>query len=286
VKKIDRQILKTIIYADLFNYPLTRPEIWRYLIGTSKHSKFSTALDLLVKNKQLYFKHSFFSLPKRFAIIKQRIVRKKIAKQKIKYASRAVSILKYIPSVWYIGISGAVAMANAPHDDDIDFFIITSPNALWITRFLSTLILDLFKLRRHPYDEHYVNKICLNMFLSADKMKMPKQYRNLFIAHEIVQLKTLINKHNSYERFLLANCWLLKHIPQAVVMPKQMGQVKPDIICQLLRVFEKFSKYWQLSYMKNKITNEVVSDSIIKFHPHDANDWVINKYLERVNLLK
>jgi hypothetical protein len=70
VNKIDRQILKTLAYADIFDYALTREEIWRYLIEVScTFSKFNHALDGLVNHKKIYSKQKYYTLPKRNKII-------------------------------------------------------------------------------------------------------------------------------------------------------------------------------------------------------------------------
>ena len=49
---------------------------------------------------------------------------------------------------------------------------------------------------------------------------------------------------------------------------------------------EALAKKLQLWYMGQKRTNEVVSDSLIKFHPQDVREWVLDEYQKRLRQLK
>jgi len=106
-----------------------------------------------------------------------------------------------------------LAMENSNENDDIDLLIITSKSRLWLTRFLTVILLELVANRRHPADKEVKDKICLNMFLDEGHLEVPKKEQDLFSAHEVCQLKVLWDKNGIYQKFLKANLWSKKFLP-------------------------------------------------------------------------
>ena len=58
------------------------------------------------------------------------------------------------------------------------------------------------------------------MFMDGQKMRFPKSEQDIYTAHEIVQLKPLVDKQETYKRFLWQNRWLQEFLPQAVIIQK------------------------------------------------------------------
>ena len=112
-----------------------------------------------------------------------------------------------------VGVTGAQAMNNSDQDDDIDLLIVASRNRLWLTRLFSVLLVEVVAKRRRPGDRKVKDKICLNMFLDEDHLGIPKSERNLYSAHEVAQLKPLWNRGGTYLRFINANHWTGKFLP-------------------------------------------------------------------------
>jgi len=112
-----------------------------------------------------------------------------------------------------VAVTGNLAMDNAGQDDDIDFLIITTKKRLWLTRLLTNFLVELIANRRRPSDKEVKDKICLNMFLDENNLKIPIKEQSLFTAHEICQLKPLWVKNQLYRRFIQENLWLQKFLP-------------------------------------------------------------------------
>jgi len=53
-------------------------------------------------------------------------------------------------------------------------------------------------------------------------------------------------------------------------------------IVKLLNLVETSLKKFQLWYMRNRRTTEVIKNGVIRFHPEDARVWVMEKYKERL----
>jgi len=47
-------------------------------------------------------------------------------------------------------------------------------------------------------------------------------------------------------------------------------------------VIEYFCKTVQLWYMKKHRTNEVISDTMLRFHPKDARIWIKREFAKRL----
>lgn len=275
---LEKAILATLCYADVFDYPLTERETWKYLIGKSTTLvKFRSALKNLLVKKRVFQKDHLYTLPKRVTLAELRKNRERIAKGKIRLAKKAARILSYIPTVNLIGVSGALAMHNAPGDDDIDFFLITSPRTLWTTRLLVTLLLDLLRLRRKPRDTKYRNKICLNMFMDRKYLELPKKEQDLYSAHEVAQLKVFVNKAHAYEDFLRENAWVKRFLPHAFATTKHMHH-QNDRWGRVVGIAEPFCKWLQLTFMRKRRTREVTTETLLKFHPVDAREKVMGEY--------
>ena len=113
-------IQKTIRYASYFHFPLTVSELHHWLISPKIYSLDDISSCSIKIN----------SVPK------VRLRLSEIAKQKEVIAGNAVKIIRQIPSVRLIALTGSVAINNAKATDDIDLFIITTSHTLWLTRLL------------------------------------------------------------------------------------------------------------------------------------------------------
>ena len=272
--------MATLSYADIFDYPLTEDEIWQYLVEKSSQSQVSKSLKSLLIKGKVFKSLNFFFLLGREKIAKEREKRKRLAFQKIERAKFAARVLAIIPSVRLVGLTGALAMSNSKKEDDIDLLIVTSCDFLWTTRFLATALLTILGLKRGRTAKKVADKICLNMFV--DETNLAFGDKNLFIAHEISQLKPLFERGGTYRKFLSCNKWVQEFLPN---YPLPKTTVKPKLLQKpiFLAVFvEKLLKKVQLTYMYPHITTEKISDKILKFHPQDIGVEVLSKYKKRV----
>src|SRR3989344_3072525 len=272
--KEEKALIKTLVYADIFDYPLKENELWRYFIGKKiKLYAFHQAISLLIKKKRIEYKDGFYTLKKRKFLIRERLQKEKIAVFKLTHAKQVAQWLSIVPTIHFIGVSGALAVNNAPEDDDIDFFIICAPGMLWTTRLFATLFLDLLGMRRKPGQTKFKNKICLNMFIDRSKLVLPKNERDLYSAHEVAQLKPLVNKFATYERFLKANAWALTFLPHAFSL-LSLDFTKNRGVPKEISYIETKLKQFQTWYMRKRRTNEVIRSYMLRFHPHDLRSFI------------
>jgi hypothetical protein len=284
-------VRRTLAYADVFDYPLTADEIKRYLIAP-------------VNESRLPSKPQYFFLPGRQKIVDLRHRRERASLLKNKYAAQVTQHLKIIPSIKLIGITGALAMNNTNREDDIDLLIITSQNRLWLTRFFTVLLTELLGVRRRPSVKQVRNKICLNLFLDENNLAIPVRERNLFLAHEVCQMKPIWDKDNTYQRFIIANLWTKKYLPNwtpeivsNLPAGRQGVQIRQPadavselliIVCRFAFIFcnfdfvENLARLLQLRYMRSRRTIEKINSGRLMFHPHDCRKWILTEYRKRL----
>lgn len=269
---LEEAIFHTVTYADIFDYPLTPGEIEKRLIGVKSLRSGREKLKLIREKDGFYF------LKGREHIISVRKKREAWSQEKNRIAGKIISSLRYIPTIKLIGISGALAHNNVKKDDDIDLFIITRAGTLWTTRFLATLLTDFLGVRRHPSDTAYNNKICLNMFVDENQLGIPAKERDLFSAYEVIQMRPIWDRDDTYNKFLRANEWVREYLPNAIGI-KSAVETGEELIKPFFYFLEKFLRSFQLWYMRKRRTKEVIQNGMIRFHPRDARKWILKKYI-------
>lgn len=210
MNSVVQAILRTLAYADVFDYPLTKEEIWKFLISEKKVSFEKIHKELEPKNLPVDSEGKYFFLKGRNKIVKTRKIREKWSDKKLKVARRVAIWLKMIPWVKMVAVTGALSMKNAKKDDDIDLFFITDTDRLWLSRGIVVTFLRLFGLYRRP--QKVKDMICPNMLLDEAHLRVPKKEQNLFTAHEVCQLKLIWQKENLYQKFLEENQWAKKYL--------------------------------------------------------------------------
>jgi hypothetical protein len=286
---LSRSIIATLVYADIFSQPLTSSEIWFWLQGKAvSKSRVIKQLRILSGKKIKSSQKSLYYLSGREEIITGRIQKQKDSDQKWKIAQRVGLILKIIPTIKLIGVTGGVSVNNANLNDDIDLFFITQAGTLWSSRLWSTILVELFFRRRHPNEEEVKNSICLNMFLTKNNLKIPTVEQDIYIAHEVLQMQPLWERGNIYHQFLSVNSWVERYLPNAYKFKMYNAQcaikkTNQEKSSRIIYFFEPLARKIQLWYMRKHRTTEIVSDNVLRFHPNDMRGQIKIAYNNRLN---
>ncbi len=270
--------LATLAYADVFDYPLTKEELSLWLI---KKRAMSPSFFRYVS-----FRDGFLTLPKRRGLVRRRKKREIYAKAKWEFIRRVAPLFRLVPTVTLVGVTGGLSMNNVKHDDDIDLFFIVRPGTLWLSRLTLTLLAEALRIRRRPQETAVADKVCLNMFMEEGSLALPRNERDLFSAHEVLQMVPLWQKGNSHQKMLSSNRWVSHYLPNAwrhkTGHMSTRGKNTRDIAWwRCLSPLEPIAKVAQLHYMQKRRTNEVIRYGMIRFHPSDARHWVREKLSSR-----
>lgn len=278
VNKIETAILKTLTYSDVFASPLNLSDLHRYLY---KYIVDKKTLKLVLQNTSWIKKiGTYYVLAGRESLVKNYRVNVKESKRKTAIAKQIVSILRLIPSIRMIGISGSVAAENATKGADIDLFIITRHHSLWITRLLATMIVTILRKKRAVKSELAPDTICMNMWMTEDSLLLPK--KNIFVAREVVQMKVIYDSCHTYASFLHANKWIYTYFPNNPQVFNFKQKNFPSF--SIFSLVNIFAYSIQRMYMKKKITSEVVDTNFAAFHPRDISKVVLQMYRNRVKV--
>ncbi len=282
---MEKAILKTLVYADLFDYPLLAQEIHKWLIGRqSSIEQVDKILIRLVKNKKIGFKKGVYFLKNRSKLADIRHEREVISQKYYQKAVWVARLFKIVPWIQLVGISGSLALRNADKKADIDLFVITRRKRVWLSRLLSAFILELLGVRRarEASVTESAGKICLNLLISEDAML--QSTHNLYIAHEVLQMKVLWERQKTYQRFLEANEWAFEFLPNWIGMTAVEKKIGKGIKKQW-RFFdwlEYLVEVLQRRYMGRVLREEKVGHQMAYFHPDDAGEWVMREYSKKI----
>lgn len=296
---LHKQILSTLCYSDIFDFPLTQEEIWKYLIYENSKERraksvWQKEIEELVKEEKLTRIKEYYCLKGREEIIQIRQQRAKWSKESIKKAQHVAHLLSKIPTIQLIGLSGSLAMNNSEKNGDIDLFFITRENTLWITRLCIILLLDILGIRRKKNEIFHARSICINMFLETSTLTISQ--KNLYTAHEVIQMNPLMSKNNTYTKFIRANKWINEYVPNANAilnkyeefyfgMSKLIRLLDYSFI-GLFLLLEPFARILQFWYMRNNRTTEIIGRHIAAFHPYNYEKKILVSYKKRLEKYK
>jgi len=218
-------LLDTLLYFDIFNYPLTLNEFHTFLIG--KRISKRNLKESIRQERFIEAREGLYYLKGKKNIVEQRIFRDVISREKRKIAEDVVKWLAWFPSIQSIALSGSVACNNAKEEDDIDLFIITSPNTMWITRFFVYSFLKITGKMRGKKQKN--NLFCPNMFLSFDSLEINQ--KNIYTASEILHLVPLLDKNSSFSCFLTINSWVTNFFPNTRIRRVELKKQIPIEMC-------------------------------------------------------
>jgi cellulose synthase/poly-beta-1,6-N-acetylglucosamine synthase-like glycosyltransferase len=200
-----RAIQKTIAYSDIFDYPLTAQEIYRYLVGLAEpFDNIQAILDEQLSRHNVSFQDGYYTLPDREHIISIRECRQKTANGLWPKAVYYGNWISHLPFVRMVAVTGALAMNNVDPGADIDYLIVTEPGRLWLCRALVILLVRWASLKGVA--------LCPNYMLSERALVFSDH--SVYTAHELAQMIPLTGLE-IYARIHQLNQWTEQFLPNA-----------------------------------------------------------------------
>lgn len=191
-------VIKALTYFSIFQYPLSKEEIRTYLHPDAEMACLEDVLENLVNRRCIFKMDEFYSLHNNILLVKRRRDGNLRASQLLPKAMKIGKFLFKFPYVRGIGISGSLSKMYADEKADIDFFIITKSDRLWIARTFMHLFKKLTFLtgKQHFY--------CMNYYVDESAMKLEDQ--NIYTAIEISTLLPV--RGEAMHDFFKANSWV------------------------------------------------------------------------------
>lgn len=290
---LQQSIIKTLLYYDIFNYPLKVEEIHRFLPTKSVNKKtVEEVLENLCHHGQIFQFDEFFTVQNNEANILRRIKGNDFAKKSTSIAIKRASLLAKFPFVRAVFASGSFSKGYMDENSDLDFFIVTSPERLWFARTLIVMFKRVFFFNSHKY-------FCCNYFVDSNNLEIEE--KNLFTATELATLVPLYGRQ-IYINVMHRNAWLLNFFPNYEINSgEHLIKEETSIIKQASEKvlknkfwgnFEKFFmqltiKRWRRLYEKEYQTDDFFiafksNEHVSKNHPNHYQQKVINSYNEKL----
>ena len=199
---LQRAIILTVLYSDLFDYALTDAELRRYLIvPCPEPGELERALAPLLGTYLVRIDRCL-TMAGREAIADLRRERERSGARGWRWAERYGRWLGRAPFVRMVAVCGSLAAGNARADADVDLFILTSPGRLWTAQVCVMVLRRVASLSRV--------RVCPNYFLALDSLTV--EPRTLYTAREVVQAVPLTGLE-AHATFLAANRWVDEMLP-------------------------------------------------------------------------
>ncbi len=195
-------VLSTLIYFDIFHYPLNSIEIFERS-GLSSIESTNNALDELLENKIVYLINGFYCLHNNEQLVEKRLTANAYAAKSLQKAKLVSKLIKRFPYVRGIMLSGSIAKNYMDEQSDIDYFIITAPNRLWVCRLFFVLVQKIIFLNRYKY-------FCYNYMVDEKHMHITDQ--SFYTAIEASTVLPVYNI-NIYHQFIQENEWMQDYFP-------------------------------------------------------------------------
>lgn len=206
-------VARTVIYASLFDYPLSLDQLHYSLVESDQTpagilSTFHDSEDL---QAIVEYRDGFFFPVGRAELVAER--RHREARSRA-FLSRYRLILRAICAVPFtrmVALSGSVAHLNLERGGDLDLCIVTRGPHAWTVTVIVLLLTKLLRRRR---------VVCANFVVSDEHLSLDQ--KDLFTANQVIHLKPLIGAE-VLDEFLAANPFVRRMYPNA--RPWQQRQV-------------------------------------------------------------
>lgn len=216
MEKLKQEIIKTLLYFEVFSFPLRKEEITRFCSIKVSEDDMDRALTGLLADQSIYQFGQYFMVSKQKKWVDDRETKRGISGKMMPKARRNALIISQFPFVRGVAVSGSLSKDSADEQADIDYFIIARSGRLWICR----SILHVFK--KLTYLTGKQHQFCMNYFLDEDELELKD--KNIFTAVESITVIPLYGAI-SHRLFFDCNAWLGDYFPNSYPQIKLNGQI-------------------------------------------------------------
>lgn len=307
---LEKSIVKTVAYFDVFNFPLTTLEIWKWLYRPREKYTLQQVREILCNSpwltSRLSLQEGFFSLKNRDNIYLLRKQNNNWAERKFRKTVNMVKIFRFLPFVKMVAVCNNLSYSNSRDASDIDLFIITKKHQIWLARFYCLLILKFLRLR--PSEEDHRDKFCLTFFIDESYLNLQKIMLGEHDVHFIywfAQFLPIYDPDNLYPKLLTENSWRQKYLPN--VFPNEfINKVEPIWLANFFGKIMGFlsqppylaawlynrTRHLQIKIidrnmqaMVNIDTRVIINEQMLKFHSNDRRDQYFHQWKDLVKKL-
>ncbi|MFN8434409.1 MAG: hypothetical protein U0V18_10325 [Anaerolineales bacterium] len=255
---LERAILETLAYSDVFDYPLNLDELHRYLTFPATKEELRNSLK---STSSVSSNGDFYFLPKRDVIVNIRREREKLSIPAFRRALLYGHILGIFPFVRMVSMTGSLAVLNLSKDADMDYMLVTQPGRLWLVRAFAVTFGRIMRL--------WGDRICVNLLVTESALEWKPQ--DLYSAREMCQMIPITGM-NIYQCLRAVNPWIETYLPNAKSVPvntpkTQLGKSLLQKLFEILWVGKMGDvlETWAMDFQVKKIMNTYGTAQEAKF---------------------
>ncbi|MGN6165697.1 MAG: nucleotidyltransferase domain-containing protein [Flavisolibacter sp.] len=242
---VKRDILAALAYFDLFDYPLTQSEIFVFLRNPCTHEEFISSLQQLTSENHVIRFDEFYTLQENYTLVTRRNDGNLRARKMLETAQKIASLLSAFPFVRGVAVSGSLSKNFADENSDIDFFIITAKNRLWLARtFMHCFKKITFLFKKQDW-------FCMNYYVDEEMLQIKE--KNIYTAIEVATLLPL-RGIKAFKSFYADNEWCKEFLPNHGMKISYLQEGRQPIFKKIVELFFNNKPGELLDSMLMKIT--------------------------------
>ncbi|MCX6807559.1 MAG: hypothetical protein NTZ80_02005 [Patescibacteria group bacterium] len=205
-------VLETLGYYFILNCPLSFDELYQRLHNV-KITRIELKKFLQSAPKGIIFRDGFYALVEKKNDIELRKLALTATEYKWQILSKRLELLRRIPFLRGVCVSGSMSAGYANNDSDIDIFIIAKKNRIWLCRGFLAFFMKRAGWYRQEENKQVQNYLCPNHFITEDSLLLKPH--NIYTAHLFSQFSPIIGQ-DICEKLRLANLgWIREFLPNS-----------------------------------------------------------------------
>jgi len=234
--------------------------------------------------QKVQFQEGFYALKGTLPLAKQiegRHDRFVDALRKFRILKRVLPFIQIVPGVQSVGVVNTLSWWFTNRESDIDLYIITRPNHIWLTRLLLVAPFALLKKRPHTGAQ---DPFCFSFFSTREALQMErvKLERDYYLAFWCKSIVSLVDHQGDLIQFQQENRWVNRVLPHAharsvhpyqtlryhISFPISLGWLNA-----MSRTLQRRRLPATLKEIANTDSRVVVTDEMLKFHQNDRREF-------------
>jgi hypothetical protein len=283
-------IARSVVYASLFDYPLTLAQLRQTLIESTQTPSqvLATYNQSAILQEAIEFRDGFFFPRGRGELVDERRRREVRSRAFLHEHRRLLQLICALPYVRMVALSGSIAHLNLEGSGDLDLFIVTRGRRVWSTTVAVLVLAKLMGLRRI---------VCANFVIADSRLVLEQQ--DLFTASQVIHLKPLVGR-DVFLQLLEKNPFVFRfypnfHAADAASLPFRPARVLGWLRSVLERAFaplapmaEATSRWAYRSYLRRRAATWRSPEQVrlqadcLKLHTQSHRQSVLDRFEQGV----
>ncbi len=195
-----KEIFATIMLAHYFQSAFTRDQVYRYLRVKMERERFDEAVEALKRRAIIFERGDILFTRDMETSLRER---RRWSRDLFLRHKRYLSFISRMPWVKYLGLTGSNAFESCRNRDDIDLFLVTQKDRLWLC-YLALVLFSKALRKRGVF--------CINYLVDEENLHIRQQ--DYYTAVQMMQMVPLLE--NGFSRRLIeSNHWIFRFLPNA-----------------------------------------------------------------------